>query len=74
MSKTNFEIINARVTFKSIPIHKIERFSFKDLKAACETFKKISNVSECLIVQNAFRVEVFFVVNLETGEIPDVTV
>jgi glutamyl-tRNA reductase len=73
MSKTNFEIINARVTFKNIPIHKIERFSFKDLKVACETFKKISNVSECVIIQNPFRVEIFMVVNLETGEdLPDV--
>ena len=73
MSQTNFEIINARVTFKNIPIHKIERFSFKDIKLACETFKKISNVSECVIIQNPFRVEIFMAVNLETGEdVPDV--
>ncbi|KAG0511861.1 MAG: Glutamyl-tRNA reductase [Nitrosopumilales archaeon] len=72
MSNKNFEIINARVTFKNMPIHKIEKFSFKDITLAYEAFKKISNVSECLIIQNAFRVEVFFVVNLETGEIPDV--
>ena len=72
MGKTNFEIINARVTFKTIPIHKIERFSFKDLKAACETFKKISNVSECVIIQNPFRVEIFMGVNLEIGDVPDV--
>jgi len=72
MSKTNFDIINARVTFKNIPIHKIERFSFKDLKVASETFKKISNVSECVIVQNPFRVEIFMAVNLETGNVPDV--
>ena len=68
----NYEIINARVTFKNIPIHKIERFSFKDLKTACETFKKISNVSECVILQNPFRVEIFMTVNLETGDVPDV--
>ena len=72
MGKTNFEIINARVTFKTIPIHKIERFSFKDLKVACETFKKISNVSECVIIQNPFRVEIFMGVNLEIGDVPDV--
>jgi len=72
MSETKFEIINARVTFKNIPIHKIERFSFKDLKVACETFKKISNVSECVIIQNPFRVEIIMVVNLETGDVPDV--
>lgn len=72
MGKTNFEIINARVTFKTIPIHKIERFSFKDIKVACETFKKISNVSECVIIQNPFRVEIFMGVNLEIGDVPDV--
>ncbi len=72
MSKSNYDIINARVTFKNIPIHKIERFSFKDLKVACETFKKISNVSECVIIQNPFRVEILMVVNLETGDAPDV--
>ena len=72
MSTSNFDIINARVTFKNIPIHKIERFSFKDLKVACETFKKISNVSECVIIQNPFRVEIIMVVNLETGNLPDV--
>jgi len=41
-----------------MPIHKIEKFSFKDITLAYEAFKKISNVSECLIIQNAFRVEV----------------
>jgi glutamyl-tRNA reductase len=72
LSNPNFDIINARVTFKNIPIHKIERFSFKDIKEACETFKKISNVSECVIIQNPFRVEIIMVVNLETGDVPDV--
>ena len=71
MTTNNFQIINARVTFKNVPIYKIDKFSFKDLNAAYESFKKISNVSECLIFQNAFRVEVFLVVNLESGEIPD---
>jgi glutamyl-tRNA reductase len=46
MSNKNFEIINARVTFKNMPIHKIEKFSFKDITSAYEAFKKISNVSE----------------------------
>jgi glutamyl-tRNA reductase len=71
MVENNFDIINARITFKNIPIHKIGSFSFKDLTAACETFKKISDVSECLIIQNAFRIEVFMVVNLEKGDVPD---
>jgi len=71
VSKNNFDIINARITFKNIPLHKLERFSFKDVKAACESFKKIPGVIECVIVQNAFRVEVFVVMTSEKGEIPD---
>jgi len=71
MSKNNFDIINARVTFKNIPLHKLERFSFEDIPAACESFKKISGVSECVILQNSFRVEVFLIINLEKGEVPD---
>ena len=72
MSENNFKIINFRVTFKNIPIHKLEKFAFKDILAACESFKKNSGVSECVIVQTASRVEVFLVNNLETGEAPDV--
>ena len=73
MGDSKFEIINARVTFKNIPIHKISKFSFKDLKEACETFKKINNVSECVILQNPFRIEIFMTVDLESGDdLPDV--
>lgn len=71
MAEKNFDIINARVTFKNLPIYKIESFSFKDLKVAAETFMKISDVTECIIIQNPFRVEVFMVVNLESGDVPD---
>lgn len=71
MSKNNFNIINFRVTFRNVPIHKLERFAFKDITTACESFKKIPGVSECVIVQTASRVEVFAVNNLEEGEAPD---
>ena len=71
MSGKNFDIINARIVFKNIPIYKIESFSFKDIKVASETFMKISDVSECIIIQNPFRVEVFMVVNRDKGDIPD---
>jgi glutamyl-tRNA reductase len=62
------------VTFRSIPIHILERFSFKDVAAACESFKKIPGVSECVIIQTASRVEVLLVKNIvEPGEeTPDV--
>ena len=71
MTEGNFKIINARFTHKNIPIHKLEKFSFKDIPAAADEFKKISDVSECVIVQTSSRVEIFLIINLETGESPD---
>jgi len=71
VSENKFKIINFKVTFKNIPIHKLERFAFKDITAACESFKKISGVSECVILQTTSRVEIFIVNNLESGEAPD---
>ncbi len=71
VSENNFNIINFRVTFRNVPIHKLERFAFKDITTACESFKKIPGVSECVIVQTASRVEVFVANNLEEREAPD---
>lgn len=63
--------MNARFTHKNIPIHKLERYAFKDIPKAADEFKKISDVSECVIVQTQSRVEVFLIINLETGDSPD---
>ena len=52
-------IINARVTFRKSPIHVLEKFAFKDMPDACLTFKKNSNVSECVIIQTCNRIELF---------------
>jgi glutamyl-tRNA reductase len=71
MTEGNFKIINARFTHKNIPIHKLEKFSFKDIPAAAAEFKKISGVSECVIVQTSSRAEIFLIINVETGETPD---
>ena len=71
MSENNFQIMNARVTFKNVPIHKLANFSFKDVSAACKSFMEISSVSECVIIQTASRIEVFTVGNVQRGEIPD---
>jgi len=71
MTEGNFKIINARFTHKNIPMHKLEKFSFKDIPSAADEFKKISDVSECVIVQTSSRVEVFLIINLETGDLPD---
>jgi len=67
----NYKIINARFTHKNIPIHKLERYAFKDIPAAADEFKKISDVSECVIIQTASRVEVFLIINLDVGDTPD---
>ena len=71
MSENKFKIINFRVTFKNIPIHKLERFAFKDITAVYESFKKIPGVSECVILQTSSRVELFIVNNLESDDAPD---
>ena len=71
MSENNFQIMNARITFKNIPLHKLTNFSFKDVTAACKSFIENAGASECVIVQTASRVEVFTVGGIQTGEIPD---
>jgi len=71
MSENNFQIMNARVTFDNVPIHKLANFSFKDIPAACKSFMEISSVSQCVIVQTSSRIEVFTVGNVQQGEIPD---
>jgi len=67
----NFDLLQARITFKNIPIYKLQSFSFKDVAVASESFKKIPGVSETLIIQTASRVEIFTVIGHETGESPD---
>ena len=71
MNENNFQIMNARITFKNIPLHKLTNFSFKDVTAACKSFIENAGASECVIVQTASRVEVFTVGGIQTGEILD---
>nr|AIF11805.1 glutamyl-tRNA reductase (hemA) [uncultured marine thaumarchaeote KM3_53_F06] len=71
MSQVNFDVMNARVTFKNIPLHTLSKFTFKDVQAACEEFKKIPGVDECIIIQTASRVEIFTVSNTESEDSPD---
>ena len=71
MGQVSFDVINARVTFKNIPIHTISKFAFKDVLTACAEFKKIPSVEECIIIQTASRVEIFTVSNVETEDSPD---
>ncbi len=70
--ENNFQVVNIRVTFKNLPIHKLEKFAFKDIKAASDAFMKIPGISECVIIQTGSRVEVFTVKNLQEIDVPDV--
>ncbi len=71
MSKVSFDVMNARVTFKNVPLHSLSKFTFKDVIAASEAFKKLPGVDECIIIQTASRVEIFTVSNVETEDSPD---
>lgn len=52
-------IINARVTFRKSPIHILEKFTFKDMDSAYESFRKHSGLKEFVILQTCNRVEIF---------------
>ena len=71
MNHVIFDVMNARVTFRNVPIHELSKFAFKDVWAAAEEFKKIPGVDECIIVQTASRIEIFTVSNVETIDSPD---
>jgi glutamyl-tRNA reductase len=71
MTEENFVLINARITFKNVPLHKLAHFAFKDVSVARESFMKIKDVSECVIIQTASRVEAYIVMNRPKGDIPD---
>lgn len=71
LSKVSFDVMNARVTFKNVPIHQLAKFTFKDIPAACEAFEKIPSIDECIIIQTASRVEIITVSNVETDDSPD---
>lgn len=71
LSEVKFDVLNARVTFKNVPLHSLARFAFKDVNKACTSFKSIPGVDECIIIQTASRVEIFTVSNVETDDSPD---
>ncbi|MGI0101632.1 MAG: glutamyl-tRNA reductase [Nitrosotalea sp.] len=52
-------VINARVTFRKSPIHMLERFTFRDLDSAYESFLRHSGLQECVLLQTCNRVELF---------------
>ena len=71
LNKVKFDVLNARVTFKNVPLHSLSRFAFNDINAAYDAFKKIPGVDECIIIQTSSRVEIFTVSNLENDDSTD---
>ena len=57
----SLHIINARVTFRNMPIHLLEKFTFKDLYSAHKMLIEKAGLNECVIIQTCNRVEVFAV-------------
>jgi len=53
------DVINARITYRKVPIHILEKFVFKDLESAYRSFKKDKSVKECVILQTCNRVEIY---------------
>lgn len=71
MSDVKVDIMNARVTVKNVPLHTLAKFTFKDVAAACNKFKDIPSVEECVVVQTSSRVEIFMISNVEEADTPD---
>jgi glutamyl-tRNA reductase len=61
-------VINARVTFRRSPVHVLEKFTFKNIDSAYESFREHSGLKEFVILQTCNRVEIFGItdrINLE---------
>ena len=55
----SLHVINARVTYRNVPIHLLEKFTFKDLDSAHKILLEKAGLKECVIIQTCNRVEVF---------------
>ncbi len=53
------QFVNIRVTFKSSPIHILEKFAFKDVFDAHQHLLNLSDLQECIILQTCNRVEIY---------------
>lgn len=53
------QFVNLRVTFKTSPIHILEKFAFKDVLAAHQYLLNSSELQECIILETCNRVEIF---------------
>ena len=59
----SLDLLNFRITYKEAPIHLLEKFTFKDINSAYETFLEHLQLKECLILQTCNRVEIFAVID-----------
>ncbi len=67
----DLHVINARVTYRKTSIHLLEKFTFKELEAAYQSFKT-NGSKECVIVQTCNRVEVYIATdNLDHKNVVD---
>lgn len=67
------KFVNLRVTFKSSPIHVLEKFTFKDVFSAHQSLISSANLQECLILQTCNRVEIFgAAINYNTTKILEI--
>ena len=53
------QFVNIRVTFKSSPIHILEKFAFKDVFDAHQHLLNLADLQECIILQTCNRVEIY---------------
>ncbi len=59
----SLNLLNFRITYKEAPIHLLEKFTFKDINSAYDSFLEHLQLKECLILQTCNRVEIFAVVD-----------
>ena len=59
----SLDLLNFRITYKEAPIHLLEKFTFKDINSAYESFLEHLQLKECLILQTCNRVEIFAIVD-----------
>ena len=61
----SLNLLNFRITYKEAPIHLLEKFTFKDINNAYESFLEHLQLKECLILQTCNRIEIFAVADEE---------
>jgi glutamyl-tRNA reductase len=61
----SFVLLNFRITYKEAPIHLLEKFTFKDINNAYESFLEHLQLKECLILHTCNRIEIFAIADEE---------